>query len=61
MNNAKIIDYAIKDEQESYELYQSTAKRLNNGMSPLLMKMAAMEKGHASKLRAFKKGKRKRR
>jgi rubrerythrin len=53
-----IVDFAIEEEHGAEELYSKTAKKIKSPqLAGLLTDMANMEKGHAAKLEAFKKGK----
>ena len=57
-NVEEIIDFAIEEENKAEKLYSSTAEKTgNNQLKSLLSEMADMEKGHAARLEAFKKGK----
>ncbi len=54
----EIVDFAIAEERKAYELYEKTAKKAgeNNPVTPLLLQMAKMERGHEAKLNSFKNG-----
>lgn len=57
-NITEILDFAIEEEMKAGKLYEETAAKLgDNKLTPLLIDMAKMEKGHEAKLRAFKEGK----
>lgn len=54
----ELIDFAIQEEIKADKLYTGLAARITDkGTCVMLKDMAAMEKGHAEKLKAFKSNK----
>lgn len=55
LNN--IIDFAISEEKQWQERYAKAAQKAGSRLAALLGELSDMEKGHAARLEAFKRGK----